>query len=365
MSMPNETAQEQSLLRKWTGRVIEGVKGGSSMQTRFQVLNLKKLSEETVAGIQDMTMGKIKNGYRSGLHILQATYIRMSMPNETAQEESLARKWTGRVIEGVKGGSSMQTRFQVLNLKKLSKETVAGIQDMTMGKIKNGYRSGLHILQAKYIRMSKPNDIPQEESYRSDPNGFLNRKNPHIGVSQGVFHSAKVLNSTLKYAGVALTVASVAVETWRIGCAIRDDKFVNEHANEIIQELEDAIKKLKETFEGENNLERKKNIKDSIEKMETILKDVKRTKKAPVQTIKTTASAVGGWSGGFAAGGGGAWAGASTGATIGSLFGPVGVAVGAPIGAVVGAIGLGIAGGIVGSTLGENVAEAGLTLLDD
>ncbi|XP_076661196.1 uncharacterized protein LOC143365163 isoform X2 [Halictus rubicundus] len=347
MSMPNETAQEQSLLRKWTGRVIEGVKGGSSMQTRFQVLNLKKLSEETVAGIQDMTMGKIKNGYRSGLHILQATYIRMSMPNETAQEESLARKWTGRVIEGVKGGSSMQTRFQVLNLKKLSKETVAGIQDMTMGKIKNGYRSGKAI-----IRFDTGKNTGTNPHINIDPRGYPSRKNPHIAVPEGVVNGAKVLNSSLYYVGIALTIASVTVETWRIGCAIRDDIFVNKHADKMIQELEYSRKKLKKTIERDNNVEK-------------ILKDTKRAKKAPVKTIKTVASVAGGWSGGFAAGGGGAWAGAGTGATIGSLFGPAGAAVCAPIGAVMGAIGLGIAGGIAGSTLGENAAEAGLTLLDD
>ncbi|XP_076661197.1 uncharacterized protein LOC143365163 isoform X3 [Halictus rubicundus] len=284
----------------------------------------------------------------------------MSMPDETAQEESPARKWTGRVIEGVKGGSSMQTRFQVLNKKKLSKETVAGIQDMTMGKIKNGQPTG-----KATIRFDTGKNTGSKPHINIDPKGFPNKKNAHIEVPEGVVNGAKVLNNTLKYAGIALTVASVAVETWRIGCAIWDDIFVNEHADEIIQELEDAIKKLRKTFEGENNLERKQNIKDSIEKLETILKDVKRTKKAPVKTIKTVASAAGGWGGGFAAGTGGAWAGASTGATIGSLFGPVGAAVGAPIGAVVGAIGLGIAGGVVGSSLGEDVAEAGLTLLDD
>ncbi|XP_033341733.2 uncharacterized protein LOC117229413 [Megalopta genalis] len=283
----------------------------------------------------------------------------MSTPLETSREESPAQKWTGKVFEGIKAGSKMQTRFQILDNKKLSKETVAGIQDMNLGKIKNGRPSG-----KATIRFDCGKNTGSKPHINIDPKGYPSGKNPHIEVPETIIKGAEYMNKSLKYAGVVLTVASVAVEIWRIGSAIKDDIFVCENAKEIIQELDDAIKKLKETCLAETDLTIKQEIMDTILHLQKILRDVERTKKAPVKTIRTVSSAIGGWGGGVAAGSGGAWAGATTGATIGSLFGPVGATVGAPIGAVIGAIGLGIGGGIIGSKAGENLAEAGLTMLD-
>ncbi|OTF78626.1 hypothetical protein BLA29_015520, partial [Euroglyphus maynei] len=44
------------------GKIFEGVVGGGKAQTRFILLKKKNLSRETVAGILDTNLGKIKNG---------------------------------------------------------------------------------------------------------------------------------------------------------------------------------------------------------------------------------------------------------------------------------------------------------------
>ncbi|XP_078041869.1 uncharacterized protein LOC144472549 [Augochlora pura] len=284
----------------------------------------------------------------------------MSKPQETPQKESPGKKWVGNVMEGIKAGSSMQTRFKVLDNKKLSKETVGGIQDMTMGKIKNGKPSG-----KATIRFDCGKNTGSKPHINIDPKGHPSAKNPHIEVPESFVEGAKHVNTALKYAGVALTVASAAVEVWRIGSAIHDDVHVRKHAEEIIQELEVAIANLMKALLAQTDPDAKKDINAAIEYLKKVLIDVKRTKKVPVKTIRTTASALGGWMGGAAAGSGGAWAGTVTGVTIGSAFGPVGATIGAPIGAVLGAIGLGIGGGIIGSKVGVNIAETGLSALDD
>lgn len=58
------------------------------------------------------------------------------------------------------------------------------------------------------------------------------------------------------------------------------------------------------------------------------LKDVKRTRKVPVKTLKTVSSTAGGWSIGAAGGASGAWIGTKTGTMIGTICGgPVGAAI--------------------------------------
>ncbi|XP_055602604.1 single-stranded DNA-binding protein 1-like isoform X2 [Uranotaenia lowii] len=197
-----------------------------------------------------------------------------------------------------------------------------------------------------------------------DPKGFPNKANPHINVSKDVVSGAQVASKVLKYAGITLTVVAVVIDTWRIGSAFKDDLYIRDNASAIIAELQEAIEKLKISLKSSNSAAERKEIRETLEHLETVLRDVKRTRKALVKTIKTAASASGSWGGGFAGGAGGAWGGAQAGAAIGAVFGPVGIVVGGPVGAVVGAIVGGITGGIIGSKAVETIADAGLSLAD-
>ncbi|XP_076298356.1 uncharacterized protein LOC143217702 [Lasioglossum baleicum] len=225
-------------------------------------------------------------------------------------------------------------------------EEETGIQDMNSGR--------------PVIR------VDADSNTNTSPRVIIDRcDQPPNDVSEGLVESAKVLHHTLKYVGVGLTVAAVAIDAWRIGASIKNDLYVRDHRNEIITELEDAIERLKKALDNETSLEKKENIRDGIERLEGILRDVKRSRKVPVKTIKAVSSVAGAWSAGVVGGAGGAWAGVYTGAAIGSWFGPVGTAVGAPIGAVVGALGFGIGSAMIGSRVGESAAEASLSVFDD
>lgn len=173
-----------------------------------------------------------------------------------------------------------------------------------------------------------------------------------------------MINKTIKYAGITLTVAAVVVDAWRIGTAFKDDLYIRDHANEIIRELEEAIAELRKALKAETSCAKSREIRSTIEHLENILKDVKRTKKVPVKTIKTASSVGGGWAAGAVGGYAGAWGGAQAGAMVGTAFGPVGTVVGAPIGAVIGAIGGGVLLGMGGSAVGEAIADEALSLAD-
>lgn len=166
-----------------------------------------------------------------------------------------------------------------------------------------------------------------------------------------------MINKTLKYAGITLTVAAVALDTYRICSAIQEDLYIGEHADEIILELKESISTLKARYREETNAKRRREIRLTYEHLEKVLADVKLTQKMYVKTIRTASSVGGSWVGGLGAGAAGAWAGTQTGAAIGAFFGPVGAVVGAPVGAVVGAISAGIGGSYVGSNTAEYVAD--------
>lgn len=181
-----------------------------------------------------------------------------------------------------------------------------------------------------------------------------------------MIEGAKVINKTLKYVGTSLTVAAIVIDSYRIGCALKDDLYIRDNVNKIILELEESIEKLKKILEAETNSSKRQEIRYAIEQIEEILKDVKRTRKVLVKTIKTISSTVGGWSAGAASGFSGTWIGIKTGTMIGTMCGgPVSAAIGAPIGAIVGGIGGGIIGFIFGSEGGEALAKKGLQLIDD
>ncbi|XP_055602607.1 uncharacterized protein LOC129751245 [Uranotaenia lowii] len=265
----------------------------------------------------------------------------------------------GRILGSVRAGELAQTRFTRIPAKHLNKETVAGIRDMSLGKVKNGTPVG-----APTIRFDTGLNSKTQPHINIDPKGFPNKANPHINVSKDVVSGARVASKVLKYAGITLTVVAVVIDTWRIGSAFKDDLYIRDNASAIIAELQEAIEKLKISLKSSNSAAERKEIRETLEHLETVLRDVKRTRKAPVKTIKTVASVGGSWGGGLAGGAGGAWGGAQAGAAIGAFFGPVGIVVGGPVGAVVGAIGGGITGGIIGSKTGETIADAGLSLAD-
>ncbi|XP_031836092.1 uncharacterized protein LOC116428524 [Nomia melanderi] len=284
------------------------------------------------------------------------------MSGEKQSDDVESTKWTGKVLGSAKSGISMQTRFQRMpdSLLPPTRDSVCGILDMNLGKVKAGQPAGAPIIRFdKGMRTGEPH-------INIDPKGFSHKSNPHIKVSKSTIGIAKTVNTSLKYAGAALTVAAVAVDAWRFGKAIANDIEITKNAPKIIAELMDSIAKLKKVLKVEEDPNKREEIQKAIEYLEAVLKDVRRTQKGvPAKTIKEGSSIVGGWTAGAAGGAAGAWAGAGTGAAIGSLFGPVGTVVGAPVGAIVGAIGLGIGAGVAGSTAGEYVADKSMELLVD
>ncbi|KAG6804139.1 hypothetical protein HZU73_00539 [Apis mellifera caucasica] len=274
----------------------------------------------------------------------------------TSEDEK--QRLTGTVLEGIKSGTTMQTRFKLIPDAHLNPETIAGIRDMNLGRIRtDGIRVG-----APTIRFDTgQNSVPH---ININPKGKPSVSDPHFQVPEGVIEGAKVINKTLKYVGTSLTVAAVVVDSYRIGCAFKDDLYIRANANEIILELEESIEKLKKALETETDSSKRQEIRYAIEQIEENLKDVKRTRKVPVKTLKTVSSTAGGWSIGAAGGASGAWIGTKTGTMIGTICGgPVGAAIGAPFGAIVGAIGGGIMGGILGSKGGEVLAKEGLEFM--
>lgn len=65
--MPNTSEDEKQQL---TGTILEGIKSGSAMQTRFKLIPDAHLNAETIAGIRDMNLGRIRaDGTRTGKFI--------------------------------------------------------------------------------------------------------------------------------------------------------------------------------------------------------------------------------------------------------------------------------------------------------
>ncbi|XP_033325336.2 uncharacterized protein LOC117219903 [Megalopta genalis] len=283
------------------------------------------------------------------------------MANWKDHEESEMGNVTRKVMDGMVSGSAMQTRFKRIPDSHLNRETIAGIRDMNLGRIRNGKPTGRPI-----IRVDTGLNTRTSPHINIDPRGYPSANNPHIPVTEGFVKNIKGLNNVLKYVGAGLTVAAVVVDVWNIGSALKNDIDTSEKADEIIADCEYNIDKLKEALKVEKSSKMREQIENAVELLKAFIKDVKLLKKnIPVNTIKTIGSVAGGWSGGALAGGGGALAGTYTGVTVGSCFGPVGAVVGAPVGAVIGAVTGGIGGGIVGSHLGKRAAEKGLSYMHD
>lgn len=63
--MANVKTKEDSDLKR-IGRFAEGAISGEAMQTRFQRIPARHLNRETVAGVRDMNLGRIRNSKHIG-----------------------------------------------------------------------------------------------------------------------------------------------------------------------------------------------------------------------------------------------------------------------------------------------------------
>lgn len=71
--MLNTSEDEKQRL---TGTVLEGIKSGTTMQTRFKLIPAH-LNPETIAGIRDMNLGRIRtDGIRVGKFIENISNLR-------------------------------------------------------------------------------------------------------------------------------------------------------------------------------------------------------------------------------------------------------------------------------------------------
>lgn len=72
--MLNTSEDEKQRL---TGTVLEGIKSGTTMQTRFKLIPDAHLNPETIAGIRDMNLGRIRtDGIRVGKFIENISNLR-------------------------------------------------------------------------------------------------------------------------------------------------------------------------------------------------------------------------------------------------------------------------------------------------
>lgn len=49
-----------------------------------------------------------------------------------------------------------------------------------------------------------------------------------------MIEGAKIINKTLKYVDTSLTVAAVIIDSYRIGCAFKDNLYIRDNAKKII-----------------------------------------------------------------------------------------------------------------------------------
>ncbi|XP_075676606.1 uncharacterized protein LOC113796008 isoform X2 [Dermatophagoides pteronyssinus] len=286
------------------------------------------------------------------------------------EDESEKKDFVGKSLESVLGGIKGQSRFAFITKKNFSRETVAGIRDMNLGSIKNGKPIGKPVIRfdkglpskTTLNNLSPGQPIPPSKPHINiDPKGFSSAKNPHIYVNETVINGAQTFQKICEYAGPVLTVGAVAIEVWRLKSALSDDLEIKNNKDEIIKELKDAIRQLKNDLKTETDEETKKLIEKKLEECRKCLKEMKRN--FP-KTVKKGAEIAGGWTGGFAAGTAGSSAGFQIGATVGTFVGPAGTVVGGIAGALIGAIGAGIAGGYGGTCAAGYLAEKGMEYFD-
>ncbi|CAB3359363.1 Hypothetical predicted protein [Cloeon dipterum] len=197
---------------------------------------------------------------------------------------------------GLASAKYIPSRYQLLAGKFLSKSTTFGIRDVTAGR------------KGWIFRVDNPH-IGQEVNHLNiNPKFRGGVKDPHIALPPGTAAVGNAATKVIRVAGAAAMVAAVAVDSYRIGKAVKND------------------------------LDEKNAI--------------------GFKTAKTSASVASGWSGGIAGAVVGNSFGATVGGAIGALFGGAGAVPGAAIGSLVGGLLLGVTGGVTGSLAAEAVAES-------
>ncbi|KAL6727732.1 hypothetical protein Aduo_009583 [Ancylostoma duodenale] len=230
---------------------------------------------------------------------------------------------------------AMQTRFKLIPKAALNKVTVAGIRDMTLGRVKDGKPVGANV-----IRFNNPSPGTRSDYPRIciDPKGVSNRANPHIRVSPGTIKAAQITQSCLKVTGRALLVVSLVASGVRVAKSIYDEVTIDDE----IEGLEQIVSALEEDLEdGSCSGSTRAETEDALDYAKKLLNDAYDSKRNKGKKTLLTLVCVGGEYGGAAACGLG---GAQAGAAIGM--------VGGPVGAVAGAVTGGIIGAVVGSEIG-------------
>ncbi|XP_033189273.1 uncharacterized protein LOC117242706 [Bombus vosnesenskii] len=127
------------------------------------------------------------------------------------------------------------------------------------------------------------------------------------------------INYSLEHSGTTLRLVSVSDSIFCTVSSFDDGICIESHASEKVNEIKDAIDKLKECRKAESDPEEKRRIKDTIKYLKKVLRDVGHAKRVG----KTVGSHVG----------------SKAGAAVGTcIAGPVGTAAGSVIGRIVGRV---------------------------
>ncbi|EYB97733.1 hypothetical protein Y032_0138g2084 [Ancylostoma ceylanicum] len=235
---------------------------------------------------------------------------------------------------------AMQTRFKLIPKDALNKVTVAGIRDMSLGRVKDGKPVGANVIRFNNPSPGTKSDYPR---ICIDPKGVSNKANPHIRVSPGTIKAAQITQSCLKVTGRALLVVSLVASGVRIAKSIYDEVTIDDE----IEALEQIVCALEEDLEDHScSGSTRAETEDALDYAKELLDNAYDSKRNKGKKTLLTVVCIGGEYGGAAAAG---FGGAQAGAAIGLAGGPVGAVVGAVAGGVIGAL--------VGSEIGASAVE--------
>ncbi|XP_065335033.1 uncharacterized protein LOC135936220 [Cloeon dipterum] len=216
-----------------------------------------------------------------------------SKAGSTPTSNEAGRPWS--IFSGLAAVKHLPTRYEFLAGKYLSKSTVFGIRDVSLGR------------QGWVFRFDRPHAPHHEFSHLNINPKFTGVADPHIPLPGGAVPVGEAATKVINVAGKVVLVAAVAVDSYRLGGAVYKDLQENETLGH--------------------------------------------------RTAKTTASVASGWAGGFAGAAAGNSVGTIVGGAIGAAFGGIGAVPGAAIGSMVGCLLGGVTAGVGASTVAEVVVE--------
>ncbi|XP_059474050.1 uncharacterized protein LOC132195830 isoform X2 [Neocloeon triangulifer] len=215
-----------------------------------------------------------------------------SRAGSTPTNNEGGRPWT--FFSGLAAVKHLPTRYEFLAGKYLSKSTVFGIRDVSLGK------------KGWVFRFDRPH-VGHEYSHLNINPKVTGVADPHIPLPGGAVPVGEAATKVINVAGKVVLVAAVAVDSYRLCGAV--------------------------------------------------YKDVQEKESLGHRTAKTTASVASGWAGGFAGAAAGNSVGTIVGGAIGAAFGGIGAVPGAAIGSMVGCLLGGVTAGVGASTVAEVVVE--------